>query len=70
VNHDIDKLMTDTLSGVESSLSCLLIVVESEDSSVSKILDAISPRLGNAYGTNIITMERIISIKGVYDAER
>jgi hypothetical protein len=40
VKHDIDKLITRTLSGVESSLSCLLAVVE-----------------------------RIISIKGVYDAE-
>jgi hypothetical protein len=40
VRHDIDKLITDVLSGVESSLSCLLAVVE-----------------------------RIINIKGVYDAE-
>jgi hypothetical protein len=41
VKHDINELMTGTLSGVESSFSCLLAVVE-----------------------------RIISIKGVYDAER
>ena len=41
MKRDINELITGTLSGVESSLSCLLAV-----------------------------MERIISIKGVYDAER
>jgi hypothetical protein len=41
VKHDIDELITGTLSGVEGSLSCLLAVVE-----------------------------RTISIKGEYDAER
>jgi hypothetical protein len=41
VKHDTNKLITGTLSGVESLLRCLLAVVE-----------------------------RIISIKGVYDAER
>ena len=40
MKHDTDKLAAGTLSGVESSFSCLLAVVE-----------------------------RIISIKGVYDAE-
>ena len=28
MKHDIDKLIAGTLSGVESSLSCLLAVVE------------------------------------------
>ena len=40
MKHDTHKLITATLSGVESSLGCLLAAVE-----------------------------RIISIKGVYDAE-
>jgi LAO/AO transport system kinase len=53
VKHDIDKLIAGTLSGVENSLSCLLAIAENDDSSVSRILDAISPSLGKAYRIGI-----------------
>ena len=53
MKHDIDKLIADTLFGVENSLSCLLAVVENDDSRVSKILEAISPSLGRAYRIGI-----------------
>ncbi|MFC1864044.1 methylmalonyl Co-A mutase-associated GTPase MeaB [Thermodesulfobacteriota bacterium] len=53
MKYDIDKLITSALSGVESSLGCLLALVENDDSSVSKILEAISPRLGKAYRIGI-----------------
>lgn len=53
MKYDIDKLIAGTLSGAENSLSCLLAVVENNDSSVSKILEAISTRLGKAYRIGI-----------------
>jgi LAO/AO transport system kinase len=53
VKHDIDKLIAGALSGAENSLSCLLAIVENDGSSVSKILDAISPNLGKAYRIGI-----------------
>jgi LAO/AO transport system kinase len=49
VKHDIDRLVTAALSGVESSLSRLLTIVENDDKDVAEILKTISPNLGKAY---------------------
>ena len=67
MKHDIDKLITGTLSGVESSLSCLLAVPP-----------VIKTQALNDIGTEDLYHEpenqrnkhHHISIKGAYDAER
>lgn len=49
MKQHIDRLIVSTLSGVESSLSSLLTIVENDNSVVPEILEAISPNLGKAY---------------------
>jgi LAO/AO transport system kinase len=53
VKPDIDALIASALSGAENSLSHLLALVENDDSSVSRILQAISPNIGRAYRIGI-----------------
>ncbi len=53
MKYDIDKLIAEALSGAESSLGCLLTIAENDDSSVSRILEAVSPNLGRAYRIGI-----------------
>lgn len=53
MKQDIDKLIAGALSGAENSLSCLLAMVENDDASAARILNAISPHLGKAYRIGI-----------------
>lgn len=53
MKHHIDRLIAGTLSGVESSLSRLLTIVENDNSGVPEIMEAISPNLGRAYRIGI-----------------
>jgi LAO/AO transport system kinase len=53
VKPSIDRLIADTVSGVESSLSSLLTIVENDSSNVPEILEAVSPNSGKAYRIGI-----------------
>jgi len=53
VKQDVDKLIAGAFSGDESSLGCLLTMVENDDASVSRILEVVSSKLGRAYRIGI-----------------
>jgi LAO/AO transport system kinase len=53
MNHDVEELIKSTLSGVESSLSRLLTIVENDISNAPEIIKAVSPYLGKAYRIGI-----------------
>jgi LAO/AO transport system kinase len=53
MKQDINELIKSTLSGVESSLSRLLTLVENEPSNNAEIMEAISSHIGKAYRIGI-----------------